>query len=203
MFQAFRNVQPDEGLHQRTLSAVQDYLVRTRGLPLSDKNLAGIEYVLRAFRRFGPAMDFNSTSGQSAFVGSIPPSYMQVMTAGDDRGSAQSYLATEDKFAFVKEFQSKNLLIPVVGDFAGPHTIRAIGEFLIDIGENVTVFYVSNVEQYLHQRNTWGRFCANVMSLPLDHGSALVRAVPDERLGLRLNLANPLVDLSLSPVSCR
>ena len=49
----------------------------------------------------------------------------------------------------LKDLQSRNLVVPVVGDFGGPKAIRAIGEYLKSHGATVAAFYLSNVEQYL------------------------------------------------------
>jgi hypothetical protein len=40
----------------------------------------------------------------------------------------------------------------------------------------VSVFYLSNVEQYLRLQRSWNTFCANVATLPLDEASTFVRA---------------------------
>jgi hypothetical protein len=71
--------------------------------------------------------------------------------------------------------ESRNLIVPVVGDFAGPKALRAEGSFLKDHGVNVTAFYVSNVEDYLQRNGVWSKFCANVASLPLDSDSVFIR----------------------------
>ena len=49
------------------------------------------------------------------------------------------YLASEDSFAFVKSLQQKNLIVPIVGDFAGPKALRAAGKFLRDRGNDPAV----------------------------------------------------------------
>ena len=61
-------------------------------------------------------------------------------------GMERTYLANEVNFAVVKTLQSKNLIVPIVGDFAGPKALRAVGAFLKARGATVTAFYVSNVE---------------------------------------------------------
>ena len=43
----------------------------------------------------------------------------------------------------------------------------------------MSAFYVSNVEQYLMQDDTWPRFCANVAALPLDETSTFIRSIRD------------------------
>jgi hypothetical protein len=67
--------------------------------------------------------------------------------------------------------------MPVVGDFAGPNAIRAIGAWLRGRGATVTAFYLSNVEQYLLPDGRWNVFCANVAALPLDASSTFIRSM--------------------------
>jgi len=52
------------------------------------------------------------------------------MTATDEDGVHRGYLATEDNFAFLKSLESRNLVLPVVGDFGGPKAIRRVGAYL-------------------------------------------------------------------------
>jgi hypothetical protein len=39
----------------------------------------------------------------------------------------------------------------------------------------VSAFYVSNVEQFLHQDGTWTNFCDNAATLPVDDASTFIR----------------------------
>jgi hypothetical protein len=71
----------------------------------------------------------------------------------------------------------KNLIIPVVGDFAGPTAIRRVGEYLKQRNSIVTVFYLSNVEYYL-SGPTMKAFQSNVATLPVDSSSMLIRWSP-------------------------
>src|SRR5262249_45970040 len=104
------------------------------------------------------------------------PTYAELMTATDKEGHTRSYLAGEDAFAFVKGLQTKNLIVPVVGDFAGPRALRAVGTYLKAHAAVVSAFYVSNVEQYLRVERVWGTFCGNAARLPIDDMSTFIRA---------------------------
>jgi hypothetical protein len=96
-------------------------------------------------------------------------------SADAQSGKERSFLATEESFALVKAMESRNLIVPVVGDFAGPKALRAIGAWIQAHGATVSVFYVSNVEQYLQQNGVWPAFCANVANLPIDRASIFIR----------------------------
>ena len=163
----------DETTYQANLRSITEHLTRTRGLPLGAEDLAGIEYVYRHFHRFGPAINYTSSiNGRSGSA----ISYASIMSAADRvSGEEHGYLATEDNFAAVKALQSKNLIVPVVGDFAGPKALRAVGDYLESHGATVTAFYVSNVEMYLQRNGVWSAFCANVAALPLDTASIFIR----------------------------
>jgi hypothetical protein len=103
--------------------------------------------------------------------------YAALMTATDEQGMAWSYLASDENFQFVREMERKNLIVPLVGNFAGPKTIRAVGTYLREHGAAVTMFYTSNVEQYLFQQgDDWRRYYSNVATLPLDASSIFIRS---------------------------
>jgi hypothetical protein len=71
------------------------------------------------------------------------------------------------------------MIVPVVGDFAGPKALREIGKWVRERGATVGVYYVSNVEQYLFQNDRWLPFYANVETLPIDSTSVFVRSLPN------------------------
>jgi hypothetical protein len=98
------------------------------------------------------------------------------MTATDEAGVFRSYLASEDAFLYLKDLETRNLVVPVVGDFGGPKAIRAIAAYLKTQGATVQAFYLSNVEQYLYQDGKWETFCRNVATLPLDRASTFIRS---------------------------
>src|SRR5205823_6484602 len=111
-----------------------------------------------------------------SFGGSFQPSYADLMIATDGT-QMRSYLATDENFRFMKELETRNLLVPLVGNFAGPRAIRSVGEYIKQKGSSVSTFYLSNVEQYLRMDGIWGAFCGNVASLPLDKSSRFIRSV--------------------------
>jgi hypothetical protein len=107
------------------------------------------------------------------------------MTATDIAGVARSYLASEDAFAFVKQLHGKNLIVPIVGDFAGPHAIRRAGEYARRHGVTVTAFYASNVEVYLTRKKSI-LFCGNLAALPHDARTWFIGSKRTERLVAKL-----------------
>ena len=92
------------------------------------------------------------------------------MTAADVGGHNRSFLATEESFAVVKDLHTRNMIVPIVGDFAGPDAIRGVSEYIRQHNGVVKAFYASNVEVYLNRPQT-GAFCGNLTTLPYDSGT--------------------------------
>jgi hypothetical protein len=174
IFAAFVPVPASEALYRSNLQAVLAQLTRTHALGLMPDDVSGITEVYHAFFEFGPEIQYSST-GRSG--GRNQPTYVDLMTATDAGGEARSYLSSEDRFAFVKDLEARNMLVPIVGNFGGPRAIRRVGAYLKAHGATVSAFYLSNVEQYLRMDGLWPAFCANVSTLPLDGGSLFIRAV--------------------------
>jgi hypothetical protein len=171
---AYTSASPvSEATFAANLKAVVDLLTSKHGFALTSVDRANIEHAYRAYYQFGPAIDYTAsiTGRTTRFV-----NYAALMGSVDSRsGEERSYLASEEKFALIKAMAAKNLIVPVVGDFAGPKALRSIGAWLKVNGAIVNAFYVSNVEQYLQQNGVWPAFCANVVTLPLDRASLFIR----------------------------
>jgi hypothetical protein len=164
LFESFETAPAmNEAAFTKNLAAIDDRLTKTHGLPLLRRDVEAIGSIYRTFYQSGFAVRFS-------------PTYDELMTATDERGAQRSYLATEENYAFLKDLESKNLVVPVVGDFGGPKAIRTIAKYLRDNGATVTAFYLSNVEQYLEQDRKWDTFCRNVSALPLDNSSTFIRS---------------------------
>lgn len=170
---AFVAAAPDQARFDANLHGVFEYLARHQGSALAGPDRMGIEFVMQQFFVGGPEMTFVSNGG---FRRTNYPSYAALQTATDLAGTEHAYLATEARFQRVKRLQERNLLIPVVGNFAGPKALQAIGAWVRGQGGVVTTFYTSNVEQYLFQDGAWERFRGNVVSMPLDGTSTFIRS---------------------------
>jgi hypothetical protein len=167
-----RAARGDGAAFAANLKTVVDHLKTTRHLPLDGDDLAGIEYVYGSFYRFGPDITYtSSSSGRMGFR-----DYATIVTSRDEAsGAERTFLANDALFGIVKALESRNLIVPIVGDFAGPKALRAVGAYLREHGVTVTAFYVSNVEMYLERSGVWPKFCANVATLPVDAESVFIR----------------------------
>ena len=176
LFDAYRRVRADAALEKQNLQAIKTLLVAKHQFDLRAADLDGdrsIEYVYSTFVDSGPGLDY-ATGGRGA--GTNNPTYEDLMQIDDGTGQTRSYLANEENYRFVRDLQRKNLIVPLVGDFAGPKTIRAVGTYIRDHDSAVTAFYLSNVEQYLFNDFRAGEFYENVATLPLDSGSTFIRS---------------------------
>jgi len=173
IFEAFAAIDGSQALFDRNLSAIEAQLVSAHGFTLSSDDLNGIAYVYRAFFTFGPGIHYSSTEGVGP---GYRPTYADLMMATDGSGKARSYLSSDEAFDRVKDLEARNLIVPVVGDFAGSKALRAVAGWLKDRHAVVSAFYLSNVEQYLRLERVWGAFCSNAARLPIDASSTFIRA---------------------------
>jgi hypothetical protein len=172
IFSAVANAPRTEETYKENFKRIVELLTKKRHLPLPKEDLDGIDYVYGNFYTYGPSISYNSSQGGGG-RGNMS-TYSSLMTTTDGAGQARSYLASEALFGVLKDLEMKNLVVPVVGDFAGPKAIRAVGKYLKEQGVTVTAFYLSNVEQYLGQSGVWQSFCNNVASLPLTDTSTFI-----------------------------
>jgi hypothetical protein len=191
----------DHSAFKANYRAVVDHLTKTRKLPLSAEDLAGIEYVYHSFYWFGPSINYSSSASNNN-MGSNRVTYGDLMLATDAQGVMRHYLNSEDQFRVLKNLEERNLLVPVVGDFAGPKALRAVGSYIRTHGSTVTAFYLSNVEQYLERNGVWASFCANVASMPLTPQSTFIRSRQGNSGGPGGGLVNELGRMQMETAGC-
>lgn len=194
IFNAYLRADGSKELFDENLKAIQDQLRTKHGFPLTTGDLDGIRWALSNFYQFGPSINYNSSlstatppaivgaSGGGGFNGggggrggNNQVNYASLMAADNGNGQNMSYLASEENFNVLKDLETRNMLVPVVGNFGGDKAIRAVGKYLKSVDATVSAFYLSNVEQYLIQDGIWDRFCGNASSLPLDDTSMFIR----------------------------
>lgn len=167
---------------RRTYAEVEAHLIRGRGIPLDSSDRATLRYIDGVFANSGPELNYSSGStlgggfGRGGFR--RMPSFAEVAEATDQAGENLGFLGTERAYQRVRDMQRRNLIVPVVGNFAGPHALQRVGTWLRERDARVQVFYTSNVEQYLFQQgDEWARFYANVAAMPVDTAARFIRSV--------------------------
>jgi hypothetical protein len=178
LFGAYQAVTRDTLLARKNLAAIRDRLVKQHHFTLTSTDSSTIDYVYNAFVDAGPDITYNFQQGRQAFGRGRMPSYAELQLLGDSAGMQRGYMANEANYRALRQLQMDNLVVPLVGDFAGAKAIRAVATYLKERDAKVTAFYLSNVEQYLfNSDDDWRKFYTNVGFLPLDSSSTFIRSV--------------------------
>lgn len=163
----FRNCEPESFMFRRTQARVRFFLRNACRVALSERDLATIEKIHRAFYVRGLYIKYDH----------IPvPTFGEFLTERDLEGRQENFLNSTEDFRYVKRMHEENRIIPLTGDFAGRHALPELARLLREWGETVQVFYTSNVEQYLVRRAVWPVFLKNAQLLPLDGRAVFIRA---------------------------
>jgi hypothetical protein len=166
LFSALAPASAATQLRVQNIQAIKDRLQKTHGYALTAKDLQTIDYIAKLFFDYGP----------DAHLTTYGTTYRQLMRVTDGRGQNRNFLAAESNYRFVREMQQKNLIVPVVGDFAGPKALRSVARYLQEHTAQVTAFYVSNVEEYIQfPQQTWTAYCRNIAELPINPSSTFIR----------------------------
>jgi hypothetical protein len=150
--------------------------VKSFGLKLEPSEMEMISRIHQAFYDDGLDLKFTSKGRPSRYY---YPNYRDLMLEKDLTGKQTNYLVSEGDFQFLKSLEERNLVIPVVGNLAGDHALKSIGQYLKEHGEHVSAFYTSNVEFYLmrgYGGEDFDKFAANVKALPRDASSVIIRS---------------------------
>jgi hypothetical protein len=181
LFERVSTVPPSSEMLHSTRRLVRHHLLEVHEWAVDAADLGWIDHALARFHAEGPEI----TYGPLGVDGARAPSYRRLMTATDMFRIARSYLADEDRFQRVKALQAKNLIVPVVGNFAGAVTLRGIGEYLRARGGIVSAFYGSNVEVYL-SKDEFRAFCENLRTLPVGTRSRFIGSKRHRSFATRL-----------------
>jgi hypothetical protein len=162
----------DPKLFENTSREVRNQ-IQKYGISLTQSDLETITKIQRAF--FSAGLDIKYSSYHRP-PRSIYPPYRELLLETDLEGQQQSYFNSEDDFQFVKKLEDQDMIVPVVGDLSGPQAMKAIGQYVAEIKEHVSAFYVSNVEFYLNRQSTYDKFVENLKSFPIDNRSLIIRS---------------------------
>ncbi|MEP6621379.1 MAG: hypothetical protein ABJE47_18780 [bacterium] len=193
LFQLLQQTPSDSATYVKNFAAIKDRLTRVHRFALNDSELVSLDCVYGSFFSQGPLITYNYSSscrnpggfggGRGAVGpgfrggGGFMPTYLAMIAETDGTGLNRSYIANEVNFRAIKDFEERNLIVPLTGNFAGDKALRTVGTYVRDRGAKITAFYVSNVEQYLFQQaDEATRFYKNVETLPLDSTSQFIRS---------------------------
>jgi hypothetical protein len=191
IWEAYWPVKSDSAAFLSNFARILELLTRTHGFTFTPDETAQLKWVYDNFFGWGPVI---STRGGPGGGGGGNGTTFAHLTgySNDASGNPRSFLSSEENYAYVKGLHTRNLIVPVSGDFAGPRAIRAIGAWLQERGEVVSAFYVSNVEQYLFQEGKAVAFYDNVSTLPVNEASVFIRPYSFRRYGFSIQSLCPI-----------
>ena len=131
IFRAFAGVEATDTLYSRNMRSIVNHLTKTHQFTLSSADILRMQHIYNAIYVYGPNLQYSTTQNAGRRV-TREPTYADLMVATDQGGFEHSFLATEEAFAYMKTFETENRLIPLMGDFAGPKALRAVGHYLHD-----------------------------------------------------------------------
>ncbi len=156
--------------HERftaNLATIRETIEIAFQFPLAPSEAQSLEHVYRAFWQAGPAISYGPGFAR----------LRDLLLESDLDGKQASFLANEADYAFVRSLHQDNRVIPLVGDFAGASALAGVAEFLAQQGIALSAFYTSNVEEYLFQDRTFGKFADNVGKFAISDRSVFVRSL--------------------------
>ncbi len=147
--------------------------VQRSGVAVSDAEMQTIARFHAEFVQHGLGIQYTSRGrmGRPNY-----PTLGQLVLERDLDGERAGYLASEERFQFLKQLQGRDLVIPVVGDLAGAQAFPGLAREIAARGERISVLYTSNVEQYLMRDGGFARFAQTVATFPRDPRSVIIRS---------------------------
>jgi hypothetical protein len=171
----FGGTPPDAEYRTSTLVEIERAIQSEFAFPLSKDDQISLANISRLFYAEGIDISFKFKSPRRG-GGFGMPSLRDLIEQQDPDGKPGNFLASAEDYQFVRDLHGKNRIIPVVGDFAGPKTLKSIAGYLRDHSYKVNVFYTSNVEMYLFENDSFDAFVKNVQALPAAAGSIFIRS---------------------------
>jgi hypothetical protein len=168
---------PDQLAFASNLDEIKATIGKDFKFHLSQHDLDSIDYVYKAFRDEGVYNAFRMDSFRGRRGYGHFPSMREILEQRDPKGKPGNFLANDDDYRYVRSLQQQNRIIPLVGNFAGPKTLKAVARYLEKNSCPVSVFYISNVEQFLFQSGEFGDFVENVRALPAKPNALLIRSI--------------------------
>jgi hypothetical protein len=171
----FSEAPPDKSYYTANLAEIERAIQSDFGLPFSKTDRESLTSIYKSFYTEGLDLSFQFKSMRRSRFGGMP-SLRELLEQVDADGNPGNYLASSEDYQFVRDLHEKNRIIPIVGDFAGPKTLKSIAGYLRDHSCPLKVFYTSNVEMYLFESGKFSGFVNNVNAFPTASDSLFIRS---------------------------
>jgi hypothetical protein len=167
---------PDEATFTTAHTRLRERIEQQYRVKLDARDGKTLELTHRAFfqRQLDLRFELHQKNGRKY------PTLRELLGQADADGKAAGFLASEESFRLLQRMQREHRIVPVVGDFAGERALPGIAAWVRERKLSVSVFYVSNVEQYLFEPGVWAKWTRNVAALPVGDDSLFVRCWLDQ-----------------------
>ena len=172
-----QKIPADEHAYAVNLAAIRKVIHDGFQVQLSEADQTSLEFVYKNFHDDGLEIAYRMEGVRGGWF----PTLKELIEQPDQHGKPGNFLVSKNDYDFIREMQRRNLIIPIVGDFAGTKALASVGDYLRKNGYIVSAFYTSNVEQYLFQNGVFGGFAENVRKLPINEKTLFIRAFPNQR----------------------
>ncbi|MFO0552382.1 MAG: hypothetical protein U0271_28600 [Polyangiaceae bacterium] len=157
--------------HEKLMKRITGY-----GLKLGKEDEKALSDMHKEFWKGGTQIRFELKENN----GRKYPTLAELLEMRSPSGETGGFLATNASFETVQSLERAGKVVPLVGDFAGEKALPQLAKYLAAENLTVSVFYVSNVEQYLLEPKTWAKWVRNVKALPKNDKSLFLRAYLDQ-----------------------
>jgi hypothetical protein len=174
----FSSVTPSKNAYTANLAAIRKAIVEDFQFPLSAVDQGDLEYIYVSFFNRGFTIGFDMDGLGGRRYGHLP-NLKEILAQRDLNNKQGNFLAVTDDYNFVRDMHKRNMIIPIVGDFAGKKALAQIAAYLRKNKYTLTVFYLSNVEIVLLEWNgsdMFADFVENVKKMPFHDKSLLIRS---------------------------
>lgn len=168
----FSKTPADEQAYVANLAAIRKTIRDDFQVALSEADQTSLEYVYKNFRDDGLEIAYRMDGSRGGYF----PSLREIIVQTDLQGKLGNFLINAEDYEFVRNLHRKNLIIPVVGNFAGKKALSGVGDYLRKHNLTLTAFYTSNVEQYLFEGELFTGFAENVRKLPINERTLFIRS---------------------------
>lgn len=173
---ALGSERPDPKRIAATRHRVQE-LLAGYGVALRRSDWRFLTFMHDSFCRQG--LDLRFTFRSEVADAPVYPSLRETLLARDPAGRMRHFLAHQESYAAVRTMERENRIVPLVGNFAGRHALRALWQTLRQWHQTVGLFYASNVEYYLMPQklpdDLMEEFVWNLEGMPGAPGALLLR----------------------------
>jgi hypothetical protein len=125
----FDKLPGDDLAYAANLAAIRKLIQEEFQFPLSGDDQKSLDYIYKNFQNEGLNISFRIGRSRGGYF----PTLKDLIVQQDQNGKTGNFLASAEDYDFVRGLHRKNLIIPVVGNFAGKKALAAVGDGILHI----------------------------------------------------------------------